>query len=237
MNPIIEIFNLIFYKPLFNGLIFLYQFLPGRDFGISIIFLTILIRLILFPFTLKSLKSQKLLAEIQPKFQEIQKKYKNNKERQVKEFLSLYQKEKINPFGNLLFLFIQLPILIALYQVFWKGLRPEAMENLYSFISNPGLVNPNFLGLIDLSKNSLILALLAGFFQFFQTKMVTPQIKKNGVDQFSKIFQNQLLYFSPLLTFFILLKLPAALSLYWITNSLFLIFQQKIFLKKYDQSS
>lgn len=121
MDFLIISFNTILYQPLFNALIFLYQFLPGKDFGIAIIALTIIIRFLFYPLMAKSLKSQKIISDLQPKIQEIQQKYKNDREKQGKEMIKLYQKEKVNPFGGCLPLLVQLPILIALYRVFIGG--------------------------------------------------------------------------------------------------------------------
>jgi len=236
MELLINAFNLILYQPLFNALVFLYQYLPGRDFGVAVIVLTILIRIILYPLMVQSIKSQKVLSELQPKIQEIQSKYKDDKEKQARATMELYQKEKINPFGGCLPLLLQLPILIALYQVFWKGLRPEAMTNLYSFIPNPGSIDPTFFGLINLGQASLILALLAGITQFFQTKMITPKTAKvkkgDQMSQFSGMMQKQMLYFFPIFTVFILWRLPAAIALYWIITALFSIGQQYLIFKK-----
>ena len=94
---LIDLFNTILYRPLFNVLILFYQYLPGHDFGIAIIVLTILIRLILWPSMTKSIVSQKRLSQLQPKLKEIQKKYKGDLKRQNKETMELYKKEKINP--------------------------------------------------------------------------------------------------------------------------------------------
>jgi len=243
MNLLISAFNLILYQPLLNILVLLYQYLPGHDFGIAVIVLTILIRLILYPLMAQSIKSQKVLSELQPKIQEIQQRFKDDKEKQTKEMMALYQKEKINPFGGCLPLFIQLPILFALYRVFWKGFQPGELTNLYSFISHPGAIDPNFLGIINLAYPSLILAVLAGILQFFQTKMATPQTpkitQKEGAQmaQFSNMMQKQMLYFFPLFTIFILWKLPAAIGLYWVVTTLFSIGQQYLIFKpKHDQS-
>jgi YidC/Oxa1 family membrane protein insertase len=228
-----SLFNKILYQPLFNALILLYQYLPGHDFGIAVIFLTILIRLILYPLMARSIHSQKALSDLQSKIQEIQKKHKDDKEEQAKEIMSLYQKEKINPFAGFLLILIQLPILIALYQLFWKGLRTEEMTNLYSFVPRPGIINPTFLGIINLAHPNFLFAILAGLAQFFQTKMVFPQNKKKEqTDQISQMIQKQTLYFFPIFTFLILLKLPAAISLYWLATSLFSILQQHLVFKK-----
>jgi len=235
-------FHTLLYQPLFNALIFLYQFLPGKDFGVAVIVLTIIIRIILYPLMLKSIKSQKALAELQPQIQEIQQKYKNDKEKQGKEMMALYQKEKINPLGGCLPLLLQLPILFALYRVFWKGLEPESMSSLYSFIPSPEAINPTFLGIINLAEPSLVLAVLAGILQFFQTKMLTPKNKKTPVKgdqmaQFSNMMQKQMLYFFPLFTVFILWKLPAAIGVYWTITALFSIFQQYLIMKPQKENA
>ena len=144
MEFLINAFNLILYQPFFNALVLLYQYLPGRDFGIAVIFLTVLIRIIFYPLGIQAIRSQKALGELQPKIKEIQEKYKNDRERQTRAMMELYQKEKINPFSGCLPLLIQLPILIALYQVFWRGLRPEEMVHLYDFVPHPGVIDPTF---------------------------------------------------------------------------------------------
>lgn len=231
MSFFIHGFTVLLYNPLFNALVLLYLYIPGHDFGITVIVSTVLIRIILYPLMIKSLRSQKSLSEIQPKLQEIQEKYKNDKEAQTKEMMALYQKEKINPFGGCLPLLIQLPILIALYQVFWKGLGPDTMHHLYGFIPNPGTINPSFLGLINLTEPSILLAVIAGIVQFFQSKTMTPQKKniQNKGDQtakFSDIMQKEMLYLFPVFTVFILWRLPSALGLYWIVTGLFSIYQQ-----------
>jgi len=237
MGLLINIFNTILYQPFFNALVLLYEHLPGHDFGLSVIALTVIIRLLLYPLMVQSIKSQKSLSELQPKIQEIQSKYKDDKEKQARATMELYQKEKINPFGGCLPLLIQLPILIALYQVFWKGLQPGAMANLYNFVPHPGVVDPTFLGVTNLAQASLILAILAGILQFFQTKMITPETPKSKkgegqMAQFSGMMQKQMLYFFPIFTVFILWKLPAAIGLYWIVTALFSIFQQYLVFKR-----
>jgi len=235
MEILINAFNTVLYQPLFNALILLYEHLPGRDFGMAVIVLTVLIRLLLYPLMMKSIKSQKVLTELQPKIQEIQNKYKENKERQAKEMMELYQKEKINPFGGCLPLLIQLPILIALYRVFWQGFQPETMTLLYSFVPHPGTIDPYFLGLVNLSQASLILALIAGVAQFFQSRMMMPKNRKPaGTDktaQFSEMMQKQMLYLFPIFTVFILWRLPAAIAVYWIVTALFSIGQQHLIIR------
>lgn len=228
------IFDVTLYRPLFNSLVFIYNYIPGHDFGIAIIVLTLLIRVILYPLSVKALNSQRALQKLQPKLQEIQKKYKDDKEKQGMETLELYRKEKINPFSGLFLALIQFPILIALYQVFWRGLNTSELTRLYSFVINPVYVNPTFLHWIHLSKPHIAVATLAAILQFVQTKMLLPnKVKAPGEGpDVSEIMQKQMVYIFPFVTVIILMKLPAALGMYWIVSGIFSIIQQYIFLKK-----
>jgi len=236
-GTITTIFNNILYYPLFNALVLLYKYLPGHDFGVAIIVLTFIIRLILYFPSLKAIRSQKALSEIQPRIQEIQKTHKDDKIKQGEEMMELYKKAKINPFSGCLPTLIQLPFLFALYRVFWKGLRPEELVNLYSFVLNPGQISPNFLGIINLSSPNILLAVIAGIFQFLQTKMLTPKTKKSGKSSdFSVIMQKQMVYVFPVMTIVILWKLPSAIGLYWIVSSLFSVVQQYVIFKKYPRT-
>jgi len=242
MNLIVDAFNLILYQPLFNILILLYQHLPGGDFGIAVIVLTLLVRLILYPSMNQALKSQKALVQLQPKIQEIQSKYKNDLAKQSQMLLELYRKEKINPFSGIFPLLIQLPILIALFKVFWKGLEAEQMIYLYSFIPNPGKIDPTFLNFLNLAQPSIFLAVLAGVFQYFQSKTLIPQsslqkLDNNPTARFSQLMQKQMLYFFPIFTVFILWGLPSAIGLYWLVTTLFSIGQQYLVFKKHEHKS
>jgi len=147
--------------------------------------------------------------------------------------MGLYQKYKINPLSGCLPILIQLPILVALYRVFFTGLDPQKLNGLYGFIEQPSSLNPIFLGLVDLSQRSIVLAILAGIFMFIQSKMLMPQkalqstqgTKIAGLD-ISSLMSHQMVYFMPLITIFIAWNLPAALPLYWIVITLFGIVQQ-----------
>ena len=233
MSFIVTIFNEVLYRPLFNALVLLYQHIPGADFGVAIIVLTILIKLLFYPLGSKSIKSQKALNEIQPKIKEIQEKYKDDKEKQGKEMMELYKKEKINPFSGCLPILIQLPVLIAMYRVFWGGLDPSRLSLLYSFVPSPGEINSMFLGLVDLARPNIVIALLVGIFQFLQIKFITPKDKKKA-DDFSAKMQKQMMYFMPVFIVVILWRLPSALALYILTTVLFTILQQWLIIKKSD---
>lgn len=246
-----EIFHTLFYQPLMNILIFLYQVIPGGDFGIAIIILTILIRLLLYPLSAKGIKSQRAIAELQPEIKELQKKYKDDKEKQVKEILDVYKRAKVNPFSGFMPLLVQLPVLIALYQILWVVQGGEFANVLYGFISSPGEINSVFLGFIDLAKvgvfeadggvflfGNMLIITGAGLAQFFQMKMVQklqPKKKKGKSDprmDMAEKIQNQMVYFFPFFTIFILFGMPLAIGLYWLVSTLFSIIQQHFILNK-----
>jgi YidC/Oxa1 family membrane protein insertase len=231
---LVSIFNAILYYPLFNALVLVYNYMPGHDFGLAIIFLTLIIRIIMYPVSVRALHSQRTLQRLQPQLLEIQKKYKDDKEKQAKETLELYRKEKINPFSGLLLVIVQFPILIALYRVFWDGLKKSELVNLYKFVPNPEHINPMLFNYINLSNPSILFAVLAGILQFFQTKMLLPKQKpsQGKQDDIAMIMQRQMVYIFPFITIIILYKLPSALSLYWIVSGVFSILQQYLILRK-----
>ena len=224
-----ELFRIILWQPLFNLLILLYLYLPGHDFGIAIIVLTVLIRLILWPWQKRAIKSQMVFQKIQPKIKELQKKYKNDKEKLGKEFLKLTKNYKVNPFAGLLLTLVQLPILIALYRVFWRGLDTQSFQFLYPFVQRPETLDSTFLGMIDLAQPNFVLAFLVGLFMFFQQKIYTPQTKITKGSW--GMIQAQMLYFMPMFMVLIFLKIPSALALYVCVSTLFSIFQQRLIKK------
>ncbi len=229
---IVTLFDLFLYFPLFNALVLIYNYLPGHDFGLAIIILTIIIRFVLYPISVKAFQSQKAIQSLQPKLQELQVKHKQDKEKLAKETFELYKTEKINPFSGLLLALIQLPILIALYNVFWNGLKPEALTHLYNFVVIPNQINPMFLSLVDLSKPNILFAVLAGIAQFLQTKMLMPKPNKDDKGSMASMMQKQMLYFFPIITVIILFNLPSALGLYLIISGVFSIVQQYFIVKK-----
>lgn len=233
MNLISSIFNEALYRPLFNGLVFLYNIIPFHDFGIAIILMTIIVRLVLYPLNQKALKSQKQMNELQPQIKELQAKHKNDKAKQSQALMELYKSKSINPASGCLPLLIQLPLLIALYRVFLNGLKPESLNALYSFISRPAAINPLFLNWLNLSQSNYVIAILAGALTFIQSKMMVVAQPKNAVPMdFSSVFSKQMVYLMPIFTVFIAWKLPAGLGLYWVVITLFGIVQQYLINRK-----
>ncbi|MFA5991118.1 MAG: YidC/Oxa1 family membrane protein insertase [Candidatus Doudnabacteria bacterium] len=225
-----SLYSDIIYRPLLNLLVFFYNIIPGHDIGVVIVLLTILIRLILAPSFHKSLKSQKAMSDLQPKLNELKEKHKDNKEAQAKATMELYKEHKINPLGSCLPLLLQLPILIALYQVFSKALNNH-LSGLYTFIHQPEFINPKFLGLVDLSKPNLAFGIIAGLAQFWQSKMMMPKAG-TAQDATAKAMQLQTMYVLPVISVIIAIKLPAGLPLYWIVTTLFAVAQQYYIIRK-----
>ncbi len=237
MGAIISFFNIVLYQPLLNGLILIYNYLPGRDFGVAVIVLTLLIRLILHPSSIKAIKSQRALNALQPKVKELQQKYKGEGEKLAEATMELYRQEKISPFSGCLPILLQLPILIALYRVFFflKDFSPEVLKaSLYSFVSYPEAINLSLLGLLNLGESNLALAVVAGVLQFIQSKIALPK-QKTKKGEFASMMQSQMLYFFPIFTIFIVWKLGSIIGLYWIVSTLFSIGEHYLVQKKHAQ--
>ena len=223
----IALYHTIFLKPIFNALIGLYNLVC--DVGIAIILLTLAVRLLILPVTLQSMKSQKALQALQPKLNALKEKYKTDKQGLAKATMELYKQEKVNPASSCLPLLIQLPVLIALFQIFRNGFDPTLLTYLYSFVPNPGNVNPIAFGFLDLAKGSLYLGFVAAVAQFIQTKITAPPpAPPSDKPDFAHIMQKQMLYLFPLLVLWWSYSLPAALTLYWTFLNIFGIVQDTI---------
>jgi YidC/Oxa1 family membrane protein insertase len=230
-----NIFHEFLYRPLLNLLFIIYNSTIA-DIGIAIIILTLIIRLILLPLFYKSAKDQTIIQKITPRIKELQKLHKDNKEKQVQEIMKVYKEHKVNPFSGFLLLLIQLPILIALYQVFLKGFSKEVLSGLYSFVSAPAVVHTMFLGFIDLMQKNIWLVILAGGLQFLQSKLLLnvnkkPEGQAKEMDMTQRLAKNMAVM-GPLLTVVILYPLPSVVALYWLTTSAFSVIQQLVINKK-----
>jgi YidC/Oxa1 family membrane protein insertase len=239
----LELYRIIFSQPIFNFLVWLYDVIPGHDIGIAIVLLTIIIKLLLYPLSKKSLESQKAMQTLQPKLKEIQEKYKDDKQAQTKAIMELYAREKVSPFSSCLPLLIQFPFLIALYQSLMAGLKSQKMEMLYPFVKNPETINVVSFGFLDLSKPNFALAILAGAAQFWQAKMLSTSQPPKKAGEGAKdegmmaIMNKQMLYFMPLMTVFIGMSLPGGLTLYWLVMTLLTVLQQWWSFRNNKQSS
>lgn len=201
------IFNAVIYQPILWVLVFLYQNIAFRDLGLAIILLTILVRIILLPLFYKGAKDQTILQRLQPHIRKIQLDHKDDREKQAKAMMELYKTNRINPFSGFFLLLLQLPIFIALFEIFTQGIKSATFGGTY------------FLGL-DLGAGSILLAVLAALLQYFQGRLAMPA----GKDM--ETTQKIMVFVGPLVTVLVLGNLPAALSLYWSVSNLFSLGQQ-----------
>ncbi|MDO8565529.1 MAG: YidC/Oxa1 family membrane protein insertase [bacterium] len=228
------LYHKFFFDPLYNALIFLFKVFPWADAGIIVILLTILVRLVLFPLSRKAVITQVKMTEIGPELAEIKEKYKDKAEEQARRTLALYKEKGVNPFSGILVIIIQIPIILALYQIFlhFPQVNPAL---LYSFVHAPSHINTEFLGLIDISAKSALIALLAALSTYFQfhvsSKGQKPPEGNSFTDNLTRSMQSQMKYFFPILVFFISYKISGAIALYWLTTNLFSI-GQEIFVRR-----
>lgn len=223
-----NIWNNLLYDPLLNALAFLVSIVPGGNVGLAVIVLTILVKVLLFPLSQKSIESQAKMNLLAPEIDKI-KKSGASKEEQAKQTFDLYKKHKTNPFSGCLLVLIQIPIIFALYYVFYKGINFESGV-LYSFVPKPEHLNMLFLG-VDLAGKSVILAILAGVSQFFQARFMPKPAENTANDgsfqaSFAKSMQVQMKYVFPVLVAFIAYSVSGAIALYWIVSNVFTIGQQ-----------
>lgn len=232
------LFNATIYDPIYNVLAFLVGIIPGADVGVSIIVLTLLVRLILFPLSLSAIKSQISMSRIGPAVAEIREKYKDDKETLGKKTMELFRENKVNPFASILLVLIQLPIIIGLYAV----LRVEAKQVsfnpalLYSFVHAPAHASVVFLGVLNLTDKSLVLAAIVALSQFIYAKLLKPSnqpVKKAGQaasfqDDFASSMQLQMQYVFPILMAGIAYFASSAIALYFVTSNIFSVLQELV---------
>ncbi len=219
-----SLFHTFFYNPIYNALVALVALVPGSDVGVAVILITILIRLLLLPFSLSAARTQRAMKELEPKLKELKEKYKNDKEREAVETLELYKAAKVNPFASILTAFIQIPVLLALYWVFYYEPFPAINHALlYAITPVPHAVSLLFLGLISVSQKSLVLAFFAGLTQYIQARFALAgsfQQAPGGSQGFQKMMGVQMQYVFPILICVISYTTSSAIALYFITTNI-----------------
>lgn len=239
MNPFTLAYTEILFRPLLNLLVGITNVLPGHGVGVAIIFVTLIVRLLLLPLSLRQVRhahlNQTKMKEIQSQLAKIKEQYKDDKQKQAEATMAAYKKAGINPAAGCLPLLIQLPVLIALYRVFLTELDPETTSAyLYAFVSPPQSLSLVFLGL-DLTQPSLLLAILAGIGQFIQTRFFMPgptETSMPGGEKQAELMQSMqrnMAYIFPVMTVFFAMQFPAALALYWVASTVIAILQQLAF--------
>jgi len=225
-----NIWNALLYKPLINALAFLVSIIPGGDVGIAVIVLTVLVKILLFPLSQKAIASQAAMTALAPELNKI-KASGASKEEQARLTFELYKTHKTNPFSGCLLMLVQIPIFFALYYVFYKGINFDSTL-LYSFVHAPEHMNMLFLGILDISGKSIILAILAGVSQYLQAhfmpKPAKPATTVSGSfsESFAQSMNMQMKYIFPFLIIWIAYSISGAIALYFIVSNVFAVGQQ-----------
>jgi len=206
-------------KPLLYLLRFFNKYI--NNYGVSIILLTILIKILFWPLTHKSYKSMKEMQKLQPRMAKIREKYKNNKAQLNKEMMGLYKTYKVNPMGGCLPMIIQLPVFFALFRILGSAIELRqapfmlwiddlsAPDRLFSFPFSIPFMSPPY--------GIPVLTLLMGASMFLQQKMTpTP----------GDPMQAKIMMFLPLIFTFMFINFPSGLVLYWLVNNILSIGQQ-----------
>lgn len=232
-----HLFHAVVYDPIYNGLVYLVDILPTHDMGVAIVILTIVVRLILFPLSRQAIRTQMAMKAIAPEIEAIKVKFKDKQDEQAKAIFALYKERGIRPFSSFFLILIQFPILIGLYWVFGRGGLPHVNpELLYSFVPSPSMFNMEFLGLIDMGKRSIVLAILAGLTQLIyarlsmgpRSQMSTSPVEQSFSADMAKSFDLQARYFLPVIVTGISFTVVSAVALYWTTSNLFMILQELV---------
>lgn len=226
------LYHLIIFNPLYNGLIFLFDIFPWMDAGFAVIIFTIIVRLILFPLSKKAIVTQVKMKEIEPELNRI-KNQTSDRQQQALLQMDLYKKKGINPFSSIFLLFLQLPVIYALYYIFARSGLPAVNSTLlYSFIDVP-TINMHFLGIFDIGVNSLFLSICAGVGQFLQLHYSfasNPSNTKsdNQAMNATMDMMKNMKYVFPVIIFLVSYGLPAVLAIYWTVSSLFTLGQELV---------
>jgi YidC/Oxa1 family membrane protein insertase len=217
----------LFINPLINSLLLLTNVVAGQ-FGLAIILFTVILRLVTIPFTLRQLQSTRAMQAIQPRMQEIQKKYKDPKRRQ-EETMKLYRESGINPLGCLWPMAIQMLVFIALYRAlaFVVGGSPESVVGLsqrlypWSYLSQSVPLQQSFLWLeLGRPDSTFILPLMVGVSTYVQTRLAaTPATTPQQQQQ-----QQMMTWMMPLVLVWITLALPSGVGVYWVVSNIFSVF-------------
>lgn len=245
-------YHTLIFQPLYNGLVGVMDLLPWADLGIAVIIFTIIVKLVLAHLSKSSIITQIKMKEVEGDVASIKSQFVNDRQTLALKTMALYKEKGIKPFSGILLMIIQLPILLALISVFYHIIPEINQEFLYSFIDVP-VVKTVFLGLIDLTKPSIILAILTAIAQFVQLQfsLAANPIKKsnettkNLQPDMATMMHKQMKYTLPILAFasiywIIPIKFPQAAStiaIYWIISALFTLGQELVIRRQYTKKN
>jgi YidC/Oxa1 family membrane protein insertase len=192
------------------------QWLYGitHNYGIAIIMITVAIKLLFYPLSVKSFKSMQAMQQLQPQIKRLQDIYKNDRQKLNEEMMRLYREQKVNPMGGCLPMVVQVPVFIALYQVLYTSIELRHADF--------------FWWIKDLSAPDHPMALIMGASMVVQQWM-TPS---TGDPR-----QAKMMLFMPIIFTFMFLNFPVGLVIYWLVNNLLTIAQQSVMLRQHRPAS
>ncbi len=200
--------------PMFKVLLWLHSYIP--NWGWTIVALTFLIRIILYPLTYKGMVSMHKLKELAPKIKEIQAKYKGDPQKMNAHMMELYKKHKANPLGGCLPMLLQIPVFFAIYRVLLNAIELKGAEWIL-WIDDLSVMDPYY-----------VLPILMGA-SMWAHQMVTPS-------NFTDPMQEKIFKWLPVIFTFFFVTFPAGLVLYWLTNNIFSIAQQLLINKMLEKN-
>lgn len=215
-------FKTLFWQPTINLLFLLTNFLS--DFGLGVIFTTVVIRGLLWPLFTRNELLQKKMQKIQPEIKQIQTEHKKDPQKQTELLLAIYKNNQINPSFAFIFSFLQIFIIFGLYSAFTVAVRPDFVNNLYPFVSNLININIsyNFLGIINLSQANLVFAVLAAAVQVVQGVVTLRYLNdKDPQKNMMKIFT----YVFPVIFILNYKHFKSVIFLYWIVITILNVVQ------------
>jgi len=228
-----KIWDSVFYKPLYNFLIWLIEVLPFHSLALAIIITTIIIKTALLIPNHKALKNQKELQKIQPKLDEIKKKFAWDQAKIAQETMKIWKNNWVNPMWSCLPVLIQFPFLIAIFYIIKTGLTVNYSYLLYPFMSdfNYNIINSDFFWLFNLADTKVIL--LAAFVwlaQYWQMSLTFKNQAKTTWTDFMAIqmqmMSKMMKYVMPIMISVFTFIMPAWLWIYWLISTLFAAVQQ-----------
>ncbi len=217
------LWNEVIFNPMLNGVVWLYAIL-GRNFGVTIIVFTIIIRILTLPLTLRQIRSTAKMSQLQPRMQAIQQRYAKDRARISQETMRLYKEAGVSPLGCLGPMVIQFPIWIGLYMAIVQVLptSPEALASLsthlYAWLPVVHEVvplNPRFLWMDLTVPGGYLMAALVGASMWVMQKMSTPL----SADPRQQSTNQMMLWIMPFMFGFFTLTLPSGLPLYWFVSN------------------
>ncbi len=226
------IYHTFIFDPLYNGLIFLFDTFPWLDAGFAVIIFTVAVRLILFPLSKKSVITQVRMKEIEPELNLI-KQNTPDRQQQALKVMDLYKRKGVNPFSSFFLLFLQLPIIWALYHIFVNsGLPMVDASKLYSFVNVP-VIDMSFLNYFDISVRSIFLSVVASIAQFLQLHYSVSANPQGGSSSNPNMnaamdMMKNMKYIFPVMIFFISYQVSAVVAIYWTVSSLFTLGQELV---------